>query len=307
MQAFSNILYIAQHSEQQGSALKQAVNMAKLTGASLHVVDILPPMKNNAEERQLQQTYSEKRASELADMVSKYQNQLTVTSAVLSGRTFHTAIQLVLKNQHDLLIKSPENLSYLHKLFSSDDMHILRKCPCPVWIAQPQKQPRYRDILAAVDFDFDDDGQPLANRLNEKILSLADQLAEQSGATLHVLHVWDAPAEIMIRSWADHAEDAGDTYVEKIRSQHQKAFKQLQQGLAGHNNIQFHLLKGIPSKVIPEACQHLDIDLLVMGTIARTGIPGFFIGNTAETVLEQLTCSVVAVKPDEFISPVTLD
>ena len=44
-----------------------------------------------------------------------------------------------------------------------------------------------------------------------------------------------------------------------------------------------------------------------MGTLARTGVAGLFIGNTAETILEQLTCSVLAIKPPGFVSPVTFD
>jgi nucleotide-binding universal stress UspA family protein len=41
-----------------------------------------------------------------------------------------------------------------------------------------------------------------------------------------------------------------------------------------------------------------------MGTVGRTGLPGFFIGNTAEEVLQTATTSVLAVKPAGFESPV---
>ena len=50
-----------------------------------------------------------------------------------------------------------------------------------------------------------------------------------------------------------------------------------------------------------------DIDLLVMGTVCRTGIAGFLIGNTAEEVLNQVGCSVLTLKPEGFVTPVTLD
>ena len=49
------------------------------------------------------------------------------------------------------------------------------------------------------------------------------------------------------------------------------------------------------------------IDLLVMGTVCRTGLAGFIIGNTAEEVLSALNCSVLTVKPEGFVSPVTLE
>jgi nucleotide-binding universal stress UspA family protein len=41
--------------------------------------------------------------------------------------------------------------------------------------------------------------------------------------------------------------------------------------------------------------------------VARTGIPGLIIGNTAESVLSKIDCSVLAVKPPNFITPVTLE
>ena len=44
-----------------------------------------------------------------------------------------------------------------------------------------------------------------------------------------------------------------------------------------------------------------------MGTVCRTGIAGFFIGNTAESILQQVDCSVLTVKPDGFVSPVVLE
>ncbi|HRE31359.1 MAG TPA: universal stress protein, partial [Candidatus Berkiella sp.] len=33
-------------------------------------------------------------------------------------------------------------------------------------------------------------------------------------------------------------------------------------------------------------------------------IPGFIIGNTAENVLQKISCSLLALKPNGFISPV---
>ena len=66
-------------------------------------------------------------------------------------------------------------------------------------------------------------------------------------------------------------------------------------------------MKGNAKHVVPMTAQELDVDLVVMGTVARTGIAGFFMGNTAESILNQLTCSVLTVKPPGFVSPVTLE
>jgi universal stress protein E len=44
----------------------------------------------------------------------------------------------------------------------------------------------------------------------------------------------------------------------------------------------------------------------VMGTLGRAGIGGILIGNTAETILNRIDCSVMAIKPRGFVTPVTL-
>ena len=53
-----------------------------------------------------------------------------------------------------------------------------------------------------------------------------------------------------------------------------------------------------------DAIEETGADLVVMGTVARTGVPGFFIGNTAERIVSRLRCSALTVKPGEFHTPI---
>ena len=71
-------------------------------------------------------------------------------------------------------------------------------------------------------------------------------------------------------------------------------------------NPQVHLTEGNAEDVILSVAREEHIELIVMGTVGRVGIPGFFIGNTAEEVLRQIDCSVLTVKPDGFVTPVTI-
>jgi len=48
---------------------------------------------------------------------------------------------------------------------------------------------------------------------------------------------------------------------------------------------QTHLLKGLARHEIPAFASKMKVDLMVMGTLSHTGISGFFMGNTAETIL----------------------
>ncbi len=64
------------------------------------------------------------------------------------------------------------------------------------------------------------------------------------------------------------------------------------------------LLEGETREVLPEYVVNSDIDLVILGSLSREGIAGFLMGNTAESILNQLDCSVVTLKPDSFKSPV---
>ena len=65
-------------------------------------------------------------------------------------------------------------------------------------------------------------------------------------------------------------------------------------------------LKETAATAILSLSKHVDVDLIVMGTGASSGIPGLIIGNTAEHVLQSTRASVLAVKPTGFVSPIAL-
>jgi len=65
------------------------------------------------------------------------------------------------------------------------------------------------------------------------------------------------------------------------------------------------MIKGVPEKVIPAFAEKKKVDLIVMGTLARAGVEGLLIGNTAEKILSRIDCSVLALKPEGFVSPIT--
>jgi universal stress protein E len=64
-----------------------------------------------------------------------------------------------------------------------------------------------------------------------------------------------------------------------------------------------HLPKGDAVHAIPELVKELGVDLLVTGTVCRTGIPGFIKVNTAEQVLATVECSTLTVKSEVLSRP----
>jgi len=49
----------------------------------------------------------------------------------------------------------------------------------------------------------------------------------------------------------------------------------------------------------------LKVDLIALGTVGRSGVEGLLLGNTAENVLAESDCDILAVKPAGFVSPIS--
>ena len=90
---------------------------------------------------------------------------------------------------------------------------------------------------------------------------------------------------------------------EKTTSSHCSALVSPRSARASYDN---DALKGEPGRLIPEVARAKDTQLIVMGTVSRTGVSGLLISPTAERILGQVDCAVLAVKPDGFETPVQL-
>lgn len=319
MERFENILCVVPADPGDDSGLRRALLLADIYQARLTVAQILPEVDSLAHGAGAALLASRAAAlqtaatQQLEAIVAAHRARIDLDIEVLSGTPFLAVIRRVLSHRHDLVIKTAEDPSFIARLFGSDDMHLLRKCPCPLWLTHPAEKANYATILATIDVPRDS-ATDANEALNEQILALASSLAVADPAELHVVHVWEAPGESTVRTWSTEPEEAAKAYVQAERAVHEegmaRAAGQLR-GLIGDEAFAFlaptfQLFRGVPKLVIPEVAKRLDADLVVMGTIARTGIAGFFIGNTAEAILEQLQCSVLAVKPPGFVSPVGL-
>ena len=145
--------------------------------------------------------------------------------------------------------------------------------------------------------------------LNDLVLALAVSLAHREGGELHVGHAWELEGESTLRSspYVRLPDEVVDVLSETAEGVHQDQLGAL---LARHHvgaGTEVHLVEGHAGEVLPKLAGGLRAGLIVMGTVARTGISGFIIGNTAETILQSVHCSVLAVKPEGFVSPVQPD
>lgn len=226
----------------------------------------------------------------------------TVRTAVDQGTGVLEIIRRVMRDGHDLVIKDAGGRGGWPFLLGTD-MHLLRKCPCPVWILNAHGEPKARRILAAVDTQSD---EPAHEGLNRTIMDLATSLALQDGAELDVVAVWCIPEEWALTHGRVRLPEEEVRAI--LAAEEERSAARLATLVAGFQaeagRLEAHHLKGVASEVIVRHAEERGIDTIVMGTVGRVGVAGFFIGNTAETILGRVACSVLAIKPEGFISPV---
>ena len=315
MKRFKNILLVADGKPEEKEAFDQAVGLAKSNQARLTVVGILekiPPEIGMAITAvpldKLQKIAMEERFKQLQGLIASVEDKsIQIHARVFAGMPFLQIINEVLRNQHDLVMKTAEGVGqFKQTLFGSTDLHLIRKCPCPVWIVKPSRQKRYPRILAAVDPDPYDE---VRNGLNLVIMDLATSLARSEQSELHVVHAWALYNEAIFRS--EGVQISGqevNELVRKTRELHKKWFDELLEKHALDDpKDQAYLLKGKAGEVIPALAHEKQVELIVMGTAGRTGLKGFLIGHTTENILHQVNCSVLTIKPKEFVSPVKLE
>jgi len=320
MQRFKNILCVVTPDEGCRQLVEQAVALAETSQAELTVVWVVPAQEwgrlaadTPRSVDELRSTYAALHRKKLDEFLQPWAERTLIRSDVLEGKVFLEVIRAVLRDRFDLVVKLAGTAGLMQRLFGSDDMHILRKCPCPVWLLRPvESDGCFKRVVAAIDFDADSSGSGNGS-LNSQILAIASAISVEAMAELHLVHAWDAPGELAVLTWSNNPVADTALLAERERTLHQAGMDRLREQLAQLLGAEvydllaptFHLVKGAAGTVIPETARSLGADLVVMGTVARTGIPGLLIGNTAETILEQLDCSVLAVKPAGFVTPVT--
>ena len=305
MKRFKNILVVPSVPSEDDAALQRALKLADSNAARLTV---FWPIEENSDSGtgldyvpEIIQAVSE-HVDEALEPVRQRGGQ--IETKVRAGRAFVEIIKQVNEGGHDLVLKTARGRDIQKSmLFGTTALHLLRKCPCPVWIVNPNPGKR-KGVLAAIDTGTADDQ---AAAINRTILELATSMSILENTMLHVVHAWSVPYEDMIQNspWLRWSRQNSPNQIEEIQAKSRARFDTLIGGFTHFvPKMECHFVKGSPTGVIPKIAQEKGIELVVMATLGRTGIPGLFIGNTAESVLSQIDCSALTIKPDGFVSPV---
>ncbi|QDU55201.1 universal stress protein [Aeoliella mucimassa] len=215
---------------------------------------------------------------------------VTAESSVELGSPRTVLVDRAASAGHDLVLIGSRGHGLLSgMLLGSTSIALLSHCTVPVWVVKPSSTTTPKKILVSTDFS------PVCNELFDYGLSLAKLF----DAELHVTHVVEEAsrpflqfsqiAEDSIQQAHEHAMTDARTKLNALSARAEAA--QLSKPLV------VHLADGVPSNVVADQTRVLNIDLLLMGTVAWEGVPGMIVGSTAHKMLAMLECSLFTVRP----------
>lgn len=309
MQRFKNILAYVNLALDEHPALGRGARLARHNNAKLTVMTVIDEYSEQAHTilrsihlEDALDTVEREYREQLENMVQPVRdNGLDVETVVRHGSTFVEVIRAALQHQHDLVIKTVSSEGIFHRtFFGSTDMHLLRKCPTPLWLIKPGEPDAFRQILVPLDPNME---HGIKHDLGMNLLKLATSLAEMDGAEMMIVHAWRAYEEEKLRKYMEPKQF--EKYVRTWRQESSnRAWRFVSVFGREIKPKSLHIVQGEPGFVIPKFAKDHGIDLVVMGTLGRLGQQGMFISDTAERILDRLECSVLAVKPAGFVSPV---
>lgn len=308
---FTNILLVLDSGVGNTFALERAIRLARIENAKLTVCDVVESIPGDYRRLVTAITPHELTASIVADKREKIDMLLatadrkgvSIDTRVLTGKAHIEIAALVTKSGFDLVIK-PVVSQRAARTRSVARRHreLMRHCPCPVWMVNVADLSDDGSVIAALDMPRD---CTVSTPLNERILRISRSIALATFRPLHVVHTWTLSGEghLRARGTVDSNREV-DALVAReavnrmawLRAAVFTTRSDSEEAATDYLAPTLHARKGEASEVLPSIARELGAGLIVMGTAARTGLPGLLIGNTSEALVHRSDSSLLIVR-----------
>lgn len=288
-------------------AVRQAFDIAASMQRPVHVVTVLPEIVGGYFGSQVDQDFAadcdrEEAAAVLKELVEQQTlrvGECSSTLSVIFGTPWYELLRIASQHRDNLVLCGTRQQSSMSRfLFGSTGIKLLRHAKCPVWLVKPRiDDDAELDILCASDL----------SEVGEDVVSGGVLLSQYLDSRLNVVHVVEddlhhraARANVTEQQLADrkaeHCEQAEAMLQNQISLTDYRILE---------NGVQAHVKTGLAAETLKEAIEELDIDVFILATRAQEGLAGMVFGNTAEQLLWDVPCSVLAIKPDTFECPIS--
>jgi universal stress protein E len=184
-------------------------------------------------------------------------------------------------------------------LLAYTDWELLRLCPIPVLLVKNRRLYHHPRVLAAIDPSH---AHAKPTNLDRQILRAGAQLVHALRGELHALHAV-LPVLPVVPAMPDGPLIDVVTERDELLGIAQRNLARAVDGFDVKRS-HCHLVEGRPNEVIPQTARRERCAIVTMGVVSRSGLRRFFIGNTAEFVMDAITADILVVKPVDFESRV---
>lgn len=273
MPLFTKILAVLNPTSSEQTALERAIRIARHSQGEITAL----LLKSKASAAFIEQIDS--RLAQLAAQGIRTRLEISDESDI---------VRAILLSQHrhhyDITIKEPHRASLIDSLLTPKDWKLLRTNASPVLMARNVLVNEQAPILAAVEAQPSDAEH---QRLSAQILATAHYIAKTLNAPLHLFSAYPTPMQ----------DPSGE---KSTRQAHAESYRAACHALAAPFAIpaeRIHLAEGPAELLLPDQARALGAQLLLLGTVARKGLQGALLGNTAEQLLERIDTDVLVLGP----------
>lgn len=295
MNTLRTILVVVDFSPGSRSALKQGIRLARLNGASLHVLHVVDSAvvdmiavshKVTREQLAAIETEGLRQAKQsLSFLMAQAGASADCRTSVVEGIPLHEILEHVKTLKPDWVVagitgsdeSTPGAGSLAHRL--------ARKVPAKVLLVRADQPRKFRKIVACIDF----------SETSRGVAEQARRIAIQDGATVDFLHVWHEP-------WLSMPYALGPAYGVEFAEEPQLVLRATLKQFVSETAPDIE-----SSEVLVNASNYgngitayaleAKADLIVVGNQGRTKLCYVLLGSTAERLLTRLPCSLLVVKP----------
>jgi len=284
-------------------ALERAMDLARAHGSELALVHVmqpeLPPLATPemvSVPPDFEQILREACEEGLENAIRRVgEADLVATRHLELGRAARTLVELGDRLDADLiLIGTRGNTGFKRLLLGSVAEEVVRTARKPVLTVHPGDRAPIEPVRTLL---FPTDFSPAA----EQALSTASRLlARDPDARILLLHTFQIASAIV--PLGGFGGGVPPMLVENARELAEKATRSAVDALRAQGlEVEVLIERGDTAEIVTELARMRDADLVVMGTRGHSRLRQWFLGSTAERVVEHAPCPVLtvhALKPD---------
>lgn len=275
IQPLKTIFCIIDPTTTRQRALLRASTIAAGTGAAVHAYCCfgVPPSRGADDREELQNAERARYQAWIDGMLAPLREQgITAQAEVECREDWRDAlVPAAQRAGADLIIRATfQRTALQRRVLKTTDWILLRESPCPVMLVKSDQVAPLTHVLAAVNVNAKDEPH---RRLTDQVIESARAVAELAGAELHAVNSYEGSMNFI------HPPDLAKRF-----------------GVARNRA---HVGDAAPEELISEVAARLGSPLVVIGSLARRGLGGAVVGNTAERILDSVQADLLClVQPD---------